>query len=74
MSPPAASKPDVKTPEETFEDFTGFRPSSAAGELPALDVWNAALEAAAQVVDLANRTGPYQAIASARDIRELKIK
>ncbi len=71
MSPPAASKPGVKTPEETFEDFLGFRPSSAAGELSAPDVWNAALEAAAQLVEQANR---YQAIASARDIRELKIK
>ncbi len=63
----------MKTPEEIFEDFLGFRPSSTA-EAYATDVWNAALEAAAQVVDLANRTGPYQAIASARDIRELKIK
>lgn len=60
----------MKTPEETFEDFTGFRPSNAA-EAYATDIWNAALEAAAQAVELANR---YQAIASARDIRELKIK
>ncbi len=70
MRPSTVSKPDVKTPEETFEDFLGFRPSSAA-EAYAIDVWNAALEAAAQLVEQANR---YQAIASARDIRELKIK
>jgi len=36
------------------------------------EIWNAAIEAAASVVDQANRDGPYQAIASAKEIRKLK--
>lgn len=35
-------------------------------------IWNAAIEAAANVIDQCNREGPYQAIAGARRIRELK--
>lgn len=36
------------------------------------EIWNAAIEAAASVVDQANRDGPYQAIASAKEILKLK--
>lgn len=35
-------------------------------------VWNAAIEAAAEVIDQCNKEGPYQAIAGAKRIRELK--
>jgi hypothetical protein len=37
------------------------------------EIWNAAIEQAARVVDQANRDGPYQAIASAKEIRKLKV-
>ncbi len=36
------------------------------------DIWNAAIEAAAQCVDQANYDGPYNAIGSAKEIRKLK--
>lgn len=36
------------------------------------EVWNRAIEAAAKVVDQANKDGPYMAIMSAKHIRELK--
>jgi hypothetical protein len=36
------------------------------------DIWNAAIEEAAKIIDQCNREGPYQAIAGARRIRELK--
>ena len=35
-------------------------------------IWNAAIEAAASIVDECNREGPYQAIAAAKRIRKLK--
>jgi len=36
------------------------------------NVWNAAIEAAAGVIDQLNQEGPYQAIIGAREIRKLK--
>lgn len=36
------------------------------------DIWNAAIEAAAKVIDDCNREGPYNAIGGARRIRKLK--
>jgi hypothetical protein len=35
-------------------------------------VWNAAIEAAAKIIDDCNREGPYNSIGGARRIRELK--
>lgn len=37
-----------------------------------LDIWNAAIESAAEVIDQCNREGPYNAIGGAKRIRELK--
>lgn len=37
-----------------------------------VNIWNAAIEAAAEVVDTCNREGPYQVIAAASRIRKLK--
>ena len=36
------------------------------------EIWNAAIEAAAKIIDDCNREGPYNAIGGARRIRELK--
>lgn len=36
------------------------------------DIWNEAIEAAAKIVDQANRDGPYNAIMTAPQIRALK--
>lgn len=36
------------------------------------EVWNNAVEASAKIVDDCNREGPYNAIAAASRIRELK--
>ena len=36
------------------------------------ELWNAAIEMAAQIIDDCNREGPYNAIGGARRIRELK--
>jgi hypothetical protein len=62
----------MQEPKEVFEELLGFAPSAQA-EAYVIDVWNAALEAAARVVDQCNRDGPYQAIGAARLIRNLKL-
>ena len=36
------------------------------------EIWNAAIEAAAKVIDDCNHEGPYNAIGGARRIRKLK--
>lgn len=36
------------------------------------DIWNAAIEEAAKVIDKLNREGPYQSITGATEIRKLK--
>lgn len=44
-----------------------------AGEMAnKTDIWNLAIEAAANVIDECNKEGPYNAIGGARRIRELK--
>ena len=44
----------------------------ARNEREQIKVWNAAIEAAANVVDKCNREGPYNAIIAAPIIRKLK--
>lgn len=36
------------------------------------NIWNAAIEAAALIIDRLNREGPYQSITGATEIRKLK--
>lgn len=51
--------------EKTYNDYT------LDEKLIYAKGWNAAIEAAAKVVDQANRDGPYQAIMSATEIIKL---
>lgn len=47
----------------------GYQAGEAAN---AIDVWNAAIEEAAKVIDKLNSEGPYQSITGATKIRKLK--